>query len=400
MFGNNNNTGSLFGNNANGNNTGLFNNNIGNNANTQQNTGGLFGNNNNQNTGGLFGNNNNQNTGGLFGNNNNQNTGGLFGNNNQNTGGLFGNNNNQNTGGLFGNNNNQNTGGLFGNNNNQNTGGLFGNNNNNNQNTGGLFGNNNNQNNGNLFGNNNNMNQNQAIPDTQFHTTVIPVIALNQGNSLRNIQLCKLPQAYQDEVLKLKLNLKNQEIKLDELQTYSQRLIDLIDQNNKSVEKLGEFNDFIGQKLNMYEGIINQIKSNFDFISESFEEEQKNIKLMEQDLGFKIEIPSKFLIDYSQNLYNRSISYKQRLNDIITLIKVYYSQSNNDFNFDSDIMESTIAEFIKIVRYLLETNARQEKMISEMYQVLFKFAANYGERPETVQNNILQYTIESNSNNH
>ena len=397
MFGNNNNTTGLFGNNANGNNTGLFNNNIGNNANNQQNNGGLFGNNNNQNTGGLFGNNNNnQNTGGLFGNNNNnQNTGGLFGNNNnnQNTGGLFGNNNN----------NNQNTGGLFGNNNNnnQNTGGLFGNNNNNNQNTGGLFGNNNNnQNTGGLFGNNNNMNQNQAIPDTQFHTTVIPVIALNQGNSLRNIQLCKLPQIFQDEVLNLKLNLKNQEIKLDELQRYSQRLIDLIDQNNKSVEKLGEFNDFIGQKLNMYEGIINQIKSNFDFISESFEEEQKNIKLMEQDLGFKIEIPSKFLIDYSQNLYNRSISYKQRLNDIITLIKVYYSQSNNDFNFDSDIMESTIAEFIKIVRYLLETNARQEKMINEMYQVLFKFAANYGERPETVQNNILQYTIESNSNNH
>ena len=149
-----------------------------------------------------------------------------------------------------------------------------------------------------------------------------------------------------------------------------------------------------------YDDIVNQVKDNFNSISASFEEEQKNLKLMEQDAGYKIEIPSKFLINYSQNLLNRTELFQKRINDTITLIKVYYSQSNNDFNFDSDIMESTIAEFIKIVRYLLETNARQEKMINEMYQVLFKFAANYGERPETVQNNILQYTIESNSNNH
>ena len=358
---------------------------------------GLFGNNNNNS---LFGNKTSNN---MFGNNQNQNQ--------NNFGSLFGNNQNQNqqnNGGLFGNNQNQqNTGGLFGNNinnqNQQNTG-LFGTNNQGQQNTG-LFNINNQQVNNNTQQNtgistiNNNQNNQNFIPNTNFYTTVTPVITLNQGNEFRNIQLSKMPQELQNNVLRLKLNLKNQEIKLDELQKYSQRLIDLIDHNNKSVEKLGEFNTFIGQKLNMYEGIINQIKNNFDFISESFDEEQKNIKLMEQDLGYKIEIPSKFLINYSQNLYNRSISYKQRLNDIITLIKVYYSQSNNDFNFDGDIMESTIAEFIKIVRYLLDTNARQEKMINEMYQALFKFAANYGERPETVQNNILQYTLENNANN-
>ena len=382
MFENNKTTG-LFSNN---NNTNLFGNTTSNN---------LFGNNQNQNqpntSGSLFGNNQNQqNTGGLFGNNinnqNQQNTGGLFGNNNQNQGNIGG--------GLFGTNNNQNQ---------QNTG-IFGTNNQGQRNPG-LFNINNQQVNNNVQQNigisviNNNQNNQNFIPNTNFFTTVTPVIALNQSNEFRNKQLSQMPQDLQDNVLRLKLNLKNQEIKLDELQKYSQRLIDLIDHNNKSVEKLGEFNTFIGQKLNMYEGIINQIKNNFDFISESFDEEQKNIKLMEQDIGFKIEIPSKFLINYSQNLYNRSISYKQRLNDIITLIKVYYSQSNNDFNFDGDIMESTIAEFIKIVRYLLDTNARQEKMINEMYQALFKFAANFGERPETVQNNILQYTLENNSNN-
>ena len=347
----------------------------------------LFGNNNNQ-GGGLFGNNKTQAGGGLFGNtSNNQAGSGLFGNtgNNQTGGGLFGNtSNNQAGGGLFGN-NNLSGGGLFGNNNNQSGGGLFGNNN---QSGGGLFGNNN---------INVNQNQNQQIPNSEFYTTVTPVIALNRNNDIKDVQLYKLPPQFQDAVLKLKLNLKNQEIKLDELQRYSQRLIELIDQSNKSVEKLSEFNSFINQKLNKYELLVNQIKDNFNFISESFEEEQANIQLMEQDLGYKIEIPSKFLINYSQNLYNRTTLFQQRLNDIITLIKLYSSQTNNDCDFDCDIMESTIAEFIKIVRYLLEGNEKQERMINEMYQVMIRFASNYGENPETVINNINQYSIESNS---
>jgi hypothetical protein len=336
-------------------------------------------------------------TGNLFGaNTQNQNQGGgLFGNNNQNQnqgGGLFGNNNNQ-GGGLFGNNNSQ-GGGLFGNNNSQ-GGGLFGNNNQNQNQGGGLFGNNN-QNNNNIFNggfnnNNNNIINNAPLQQQNFYTSVTPVIALNKGNSIKNMQLSKLPDEFQKAVLTLKLNLKNQEIKLDELQKYSQRIIELIDQSNKSVEKMGEFNDFINKKLTQYDSIVNQINENFKFISEAFDQEQKNINLMEQDLGFKIDIPSKFLITYSQNLYNKTITFSQKLNDIITLIKVYYSQANDNINFDGDIMESTIAEFIKIVKSLLEENERQEKMINEMYHIIFEFARSYGENPETVRNNIIQY---------
>ena len=338
-------------------------------------------------------------TGNLFGaNTQNQNQGGgLFGNNNQNQnqgGGLFGNNNQNQGGGLFGNNNQNQGGGLFGNNNNQ-GGGLFGNNNQNQNQGGGLFGNNN-QNYNNIFNggfnnNNNNIINNAPLQQQNFYTSVTPVIALNKGNSIKNMQLSKLPDEFQKAVLTLKLNLKNQEIKLDELQKYSQRIIELIDQSNKSVEKMGEFNDFINKKLTQYDSIVNQINENFKFISEAFDQEQKNINLMEQDLGFKIDIPSKFLITYSQNLYNKTITFSQKLNDIITLIKVYYSQANDNINFDGDIMESTIAEFIKIVKSLLEENERQEKMINEMYHIIFEFARSYGENPETVRNNIIQY---------
>jgi len=335
------------------------------------------------NKGGLFGNNNPVN-GPIFGNNDNKGQTGFSFGNNQAGVGIANNNKFQPQINLFGNNNNQpSNNGTF-----MNNQSFIGNNNNNS----GILGNNNNNN------NNNNVNLNQQIPNSEFYTSVTPVIALNRNNEIRNIQLNKLPPVFQEAVLKLKLNLKNQEIKLDELQRYSQRLIDLIDQSNISVDKLNEFNGFINQKLNKYELIVNQIKDNFNFITESFEEEQANIQLMEQDLGYKIEIPSKFLINYSQNLYKRTTMLQQRINDVVTLIKLYASQSNNnDFNFDCDIMESTIAEFIKIVRYLLEMNEKQERMIKEMYEVIARFARSHGEDPKTVINNIKQYCIESNS---
>ena len=332
----------------------------------------IFGNQPNNQGGGLFPNNQG---GSLFSNNQQNNKGGnLFSNNQQNNqgGNLFSTNqpNNQ-GGGLFSNNQPNNQGGGFFNNqqNNQNNGGLFGTNNtqNNQNNTTNLFNFNNNKTN-NIFNNNlnnNNMNMYTSQSPNLF-TTVTPVIALNQNNNMRNVQLNKLPEEYQKAVLSLKMNLKNQEIKLDELQRYSQRIIDLIDQSNKSVEKLGEYNNFINKKLNKYDLILNQINENFEFLNESFNQEQKNINLMEQDSGFKIDIPSKYLITYSQNLYNKSIEFNQKLNDIITLIRVYYSQNNDNNNFDCGIIESTLAEFIKIVRNLLEGNERQEKMINEI----------------------------------
>ena len=366
------------------------------------NKGGLFGANNqpNNNQGGFsFGANNNQSNNqgnSLFGANNNQNNqGGLFGaNNNQNNnqGNLFGannqNQNNNNLGGLFTNNQNNNnsilSGGLFSSNNNQN--------NNNNQNPfGGI--NNNQQNNNNNFSINNMPNFSQ----TAMFTSVNPILSLNRNNSLRNLELFKLPEEYQNAVITLKTQLKNQELKLDELQKYSQRIIDLIDESNKSVEKMGEFNDFINKKLDNYETILNQINEKFNFLSDSFDQEQKNISLMEQDLGFKIEIPSKFLLEYSQNLYNKTITFNEKLNDIVGLIKVYCSQANGDIDFDAGILESTLAEFIKIVKDLLIENERQEKMINELYHLIFEFAVAYGEDPENVRNNIIQNSLERNN---
>ena len=354
----------------------------------------------------LFGNNtsnNNQNqvNRNIFGTNQSNSP---FGNNNQQNQGFFGNNNNNNNSFGVNNNNNNNNITFPGNNNNINFSFSVNNNNNlNNQNNminnnninNFVVNNNNNQINQINMTNNNNINNNQ---NTNFFTTVIPVIALSKDNGLRNIQFGKFPQELQKDFMTLKLNLREQNNKIDQLQIYSKRIIELIEQNNKSISKLEKANISINQKLNIFEEKINQIKENFNFISESFEEEDKNIKLLEQNSKYKIEIPSQFLVNYSQNLFKRTELFKKKLDDIITLIKISYAQKTNNYEFDCDIMESTLAEFIKIVRNLLEANSRQEKMINDMIQILLKFSSDFGENPETIYNNVMKYAIEGNLN--
>ena len=356
----------------------------------------------------IFGNNSTFNN-----NNNSNNANNIFGNNNQ-SALTFGANNNLQNQGLFGNNttsintNNQ-SANIFCVNNNQQNQNNQGNNFNNNNNNIGLFNNNINNNQGGSFQNNNILNPNNiginnnninGNENSRFIITVSPVIALSQNNILKNIQFSKFPENFHNIVMRLKLNLKDQEMKLEELKRYSKRIIDLNAENNKSVEKMTKLNNTIIQRLNVYEEKINKMKENYNFIFESFEEDEKNLKLMEkeQDNKYKIEIPSKFLVNYSQNLLNRTALFKKKLDDIITLIKISYAQKNNNYEFDCDIMESTLAEFIKIIKYLLEANIRQEKMVNEMIQILLKLANDLGENPQTVYNNVIQYSIESNTN--
>ena len=331
----------------------------------------------------------------LNGNNNQQNNN-IFqniNNNNYNKGNIsFGvNNNSQNTNIFINKNAQQNQNNIMGNNINNINNGQFNNNNNN----GGLFLNNNNQTN--LI--NNNINDNNVpISNISFMTTITPIIALNEQNELKNLLYDKFPKEFQNAFLNLKINLNNQQAKLDELKRYSQRLTKLLEQNYKSVEKLGKLSNSINEKINKYENKLNQINDNYDLILESFEEENKKIRIMEQNPGLKIEIPSKFLLEYSQNLLNRTELYKKKLDDIITLIRVSCSQNNNNFECECDIMESTLAEFIKMIRFLLEANSRQEKAVNELLQILLKFAVDYGENPEEIYNNVMQYAFEYSNN--
>ena len=232
---------------------------------------------------GLIGNNNNNTNISPFNQSNNP-----FLNNNQQNNGIFLNNN------INNNNNNQGVI-LFGNNNqhnpniNINQNNLFMNaNNNNNNNQGNIFQNNNNniqnqniQNNNIIYNNNNYQNQNNQ--NTTFLTTITPVIALSQGNSLKFKELKEFPDYIKNNVLDLKNNLKEQESIISDLMRYSKRINDLLTQDEKSIKNVNKFNKTTSQRLNIFENLINKIKDNDNFISESFIEEEKIIKMMEQE---------------------------------------------------------------------------------------------------------------------
>ena len=352
--------------------------NINNNTNNLFNNGGPFGNNTNNQSQGLFNNKSSSNPIDNIFNNKSNNQGGNIFNNNQ-GGSLFSNNQG---GNIFSNNQG---GNIF--NNNQ-GGNIFNNNQGANQN-------NNNQG-VNIFNNNQGNNNNILnYPINAFYTSIKPILTLNPNNSLKDAPVHTLSQEIQMSLLNLKLRLKQQNLKLDELNRYSQRLVELLEQSEKSQDKYKQLNNYINQKLNHCEGITNQIQENFDFLSSSFEEENKNIYLMEKANKYNIEVPSKFLIIFSQNLYNKTIHFQEKLNDIITLIKLYFTQNNSNFALDNDLMESTMAEFLKISKDLLVTSLKQEKMIFELVTIFLKFANSKGDNIDNVVKNIFQFDIDN-----
>ena len=338
---------------------------------------------------------------GLFGNNNINNNSGLnqsspFSNNfnNQQNIGLFGNNNNNNNQSsvLFGFNNNQQNQ----NNNTTNQSNLFMNGNNNQGNM--FLNNNNNNNNQNQNINYNTINNNNKIKEIQssiFFTTISPAIALSQSNKLRNIELKHFPEEYQNTVMILKDNLKEQESTITELKRYSKRINELLEEDNKYKKNIKKSNRAIEQKLNIIENIINKLKENNDFIFETYQDEEKILESMEQDKE-KIDIPSKFLVEFSRNLLKKTELFKQKFDNVFTLIKVASTQYNNHYIFDSDIMISTLGEYIKIVKSLLESKARQQKLVNEMLKALFKLFSDLGENIEIHYNDIMKYGFEQN----
>ena len=75
------------------------------------------------------------------------------------------------------------------------------------------------------------------------------------------------PLLYKIDKKKFDYTITDSYIKLNLYQMKQFHFIDLMDESNKSVEKMGEFNDFINKKLDNYESILNQINDKFNFLS-------------------------------------------------------------------------------------------------------------------------------------
>ena len=357
----------------------------------------------NANTNSIFGNQNQttNNTNTLFGNNNNTNT--LFGNNN-NTNILFGNNNNTNS--LFGNNNNTNS--LFGNNNNTNS--LFGNNNNNkinnslftfgnnsqiqNPNNIGLFGTiNNNNNNNNLLNNNMNIMRQQVIM-----TSVKPILTIPSSNNLRFVKLNTLDDNFKKITQKIQLDLINNSIQIQ----YAENIIKKLEENFQIVRNEGrnavKFSKVIDSKLSKIKILLSNLHNEMKKLEFSLDKQKNNFRIIEQQEDINLIIPDDFLLDLIEELEQRMISYSSQIEDIQTLVNLYYSEENGNFNVNSDMIEELIVELYQCIKMLLNDEAAINDYVNTVKDNYVDYLKSIGFNDYAIKSKFDSYLNDDNHN--
>ena len=349
----------------------------------------------------LFGNNNQIS---LFGNNNQTNNQiSLFGNNNQtnNQTPLFGNNNQTNNQTpLFGNSNQlNNQSSLFGNNNQSNNqSSLFGNNNQtSNPNSVFSFRNNNNTNNIGTFGinNNNNLNNN-FIQNQVIMTSIKPVLTIQSSNSLRFKKLNTLSEIFKKVIEKIQLDLTNNSIQIQ----YADNIIKRLEENFQIVRNEGanavKFSKVVDSKLSKVKILLNNLHNEMKKLEFSLEKQKNNFRIVEQQEDINLTIPDEFLLDLIEELEQRMISYSSQIEDIQTLVNLYYSEENGNFNVNSDMIEELIVELYQCIKMLLNDEAAINDYVNTVKESFIDYLKNLGLNDYEIKSKFDSYLEEEN----
>lgn len=298
-----------------------------------------------------------------------------------NTGSLFGNTTQQNstTGtSLFNNTTQNNTGGLFSNTTQQNSTSLFGNTTTQPATGTSLFSNqtqNNNQNNNlNLtFSSNGQMIQSQPIITSQK-----PLIALQTSNSMRYSKIESFNEEIKKAAQKIQIDLTNNSMHI----SYAEKLIKKLEENFNIVKtegiKVVKYSKVVNTKNTKIKVIINNLKNEIKHLDESLEKEKNNYRILESGSDLNITIPNNFLLTFTQELEDRMISYSSQIEDIQTLINLYYSEENGSFTINSDIVEELIIELYKCIKILLNDEAVLNDYVTSIQRHFIDLLRSYG----------------------
>ena len=300
--------------------------------------------------------------------------------NQTNTGSLFGNQPQQNTStgtSLFNNTTQNNTGGLFGNTTQQNSTSLFGGTT---QTTTGtsLFNNqaqNSNQNNGlNVtFSANGSMIQSQPIITSQK-----PLIALQTSNSMRYSKIESFNEEIKKAAQKIQIDLTNNSMHIN----YAEKLIKKLEENFNIVKtegiKVVKYSKVVNTKNTKIKVIIDNLKNEIKHLNDSLEKEKNNYRILESGSDLNITIPNNFLLTFTQELEDRMISYSTQIEDIQTLINLYYSEENGNFTINSDLVEELIIELYKCIKILLNDEAVLNDYVTSIQRHFIDLLRSYG----------------------
>ena len=262
---------------------------------------------------------------------------------------------------------------IFGQSNNQPSSSIFGSSLNAQPSVNPVFANNNN----NLF-KGNNFPQNPSNFQSQTITSTKPILTLQSSNSLRYSKIDQLTEATKEMAKRIQLDLQNNTLHIN----YAENLIKKLEQNFAVVKSEGinvvKFSKVINTKNTKIKLILNNIKSEMKKLNDSLEKEKSNYRVLELNNEMNIPIPNDFLLYFTSELEERMRSYSAQIEDIQTLINLYYSEENGSFSVNSDMVEELIVELYKCIKILLNDEAMLNDYVSNVKASFAELLKSHG----------------------
>lgn len=231
----------------------------------------------------------------------------------------------------------------------------------------------------NVFNTNQNANvNNNQYPSQPVITSTKPILTLQSTNSLRYVKIENMSEDVKKIAQKIQMDLLNNEMHI----TFAEKLIQKLEENFNSVKKEGinlvKYGKVVNTKHNKIKYTINNIKSEIQKISSSLEKEKNNFRVLELGSDMNITIPNDFLLYFTNELEERMMSYASQIEDIQTLINLYYSEENGNFTMNSDMVEELIIELYKCIKILLNDEAVLNEYVNSVKNGFIDMLKNYG----------------------
>ena len=225
---------------------------------------------------------------------------------------------------------------------------------------------------------NSNVNNNNQYPSQPVITSTKPILALQSTNSLRYMKIENMSDDVKKIAQKIQMDLLNNEMHI----TFAEKLIQKLEDNFNAVKNEGinlvKYGKVVNTKNTKIKYTINNIKSELQKIASSLEKEKNNYRVIELGSDMNITIPNDFLLYFTNELEERMLSYASQIEDIQTLINLYYSEENGNFTMNSDMVEELIIELYKCIKILLSDEAVLNEYVNSVKNGFIDMLKSYG----------------------
>ena len=173
----------------------------------------------------------------------------------------------------------------------------------------------------------------------------------------------------------------------------------LLEKLNKNFTKLKEFcnsslkmSKVIDDNQNKIKLIINNLEYENKKLNINIENEEKNLKNLNENNDVDINIPNDYLLNFCKELEERIIIYTHQIEEISILINLYYNNINNENENENNSIEELIYELYNCIKLLLTEEYKinmKVNILKEKFKNILQF--NYGYNIDFIKNRFNSY---------